>query len=303
MKSTLKLIAVSVALLFMIGCSETVPPGHKGKILGANGYNPEMLDEGRHSVWGRDSLVLLDMTTNRKAILMNVTMNDHDSNGKSRPGLDMNFVLGFRYRLRDDPNVMKTMFNDTKVDPALGVTAPSVFAIYTDAIVQTVFRDIVSQYTPEGALANRAAVNEAVGKELSKRLTSNPIEVSDVVVTKMTLPKTISLRIKANKDRELEIIEEQAKQAIALVKEENSIVLAQKRAQRDFIDAEAAAKQNKELASGLSNSVLELRRLEIAKIQAEALRAALEKTGPGTTLILPYEAMSSIGGQQKMFQK
>lgn len=299
MKKILLTLVVFGALV-LSGCSEQVPPGHKGKILGVNGYNKELLGEGRHTAWGRDELVLLDLTTNIKFIPLSVTMRDYDNEGAVRPGLDMAFGLSFRYRLRDDKEIINTMFHDIKVDKEVGVTATAVYNIYAGPIVKTVFRDVLSQYTPEEALANRSKINHDVGKELALRLAKSPIKISDAVVTKMTLPKVIGDRLVANKDRELQIAQEEAQQAINLLKRENDIVLAGKDAQRDLIVARAAAAQNIALNSGLSNKVLELRRLDIAKIQAEAMMKRMESGAAGDVVFLPYDAMSSVGSQVKM---
>ena len=301
MKNIFKLMIAAIALSMVVGCAEKVPPGHKGKILGVNGYNAELLGEGRHTVWGRDSLVLLDLTTNRRSLPLKVTMNDFDADGKPRPGLGMDFVLQFRYRLRDNEKVINTMFHDLKIDPQAGVTAKAVYGMYANAIVETAFRDVLSQFTPEGALANRATVNQKVGAEIQKRLKSNPIEASDIVVTKMVLPKVISDRLIANKNKELELAEEEAKQAIALTKRTNGIALARKDAERDFIDAQSASAQNKELNKGLSDKVLELRRLRIAEIYANAFGERIANGAQGDTVIMPYEAMSSNAGQMRAF--
>ncbi|NQZ53287.1 MAG: SPFH domain-containing protein [Piscirickettsiaceae bacterium] len=297
-KILLALLAVS--LIGISGCTSQVPPGHKGKILGVNGYNAEVLGEGRHSTWGRDHLVLLDLTTNRKTMGMGVTMRDYDSEGKARPGLKMDFTLSFRYRLRDDAAVINTMFHDIKVDKKKGVTSDAVFGIYAQPIIETAFRDVISQYTPEETLANRGKINQEVGVELNKRLAKSPIEVSDAVVTRMTLPTVISDRLIANKDRELQIAQEEAQQAIELLKRDNGITLAHKDAEKNLIDAQAAAAQNKALNSGLSDQVLELRRLEIAKIQAEALYARMTSGATGDVVFMPYSAMNSVGSQVRM---
>lgn len=304
MKKLMKtLLLAAFAVVYLAGCSEQIPPGHKGKILGPSGYNPEVLGEGRHWVGIREQLVLLDLTTNRNDIRMTVTMNDYDGDKNARPGLDMEFILSFRYRLRDNADVINTMFHDIKVDVRTGVTANAVYSVYAKPVIETAFRDVVSKYTPEEALANRASVNEAVSLEIQKRLVRLPIEVSDVVVTKMVLPKTIIDRIKANKDKELQIAQEQAQQAIDLTKRENSIVLAQKDAERNLIDAQAAAAQNKELQRGLSDQVLHLRELEIQKIYAEAFAKRFENSVQGDTVFMPYEAMQSPGAQMRAFSK
>lgn len=304
MLKTLKaIVGAAIVAVMLTGCYERVPPGHKGKILGPSGYSPELLSEGRHWEGWREDLVLLDLTTTKASMPMEVTMKDYDSEGNVRAGLGMNFELSFRYRLRDDASIINTMFSDIKVDPSVGVTAHMVYNVYADALVQTAFRDVMSQFTPEEALANRAHINVMVSEEVQKQLKGSPIEVSNTVVTRMTLPETIKKRIKTNKDRELQLAEEEAQQAIELAKRVNSIVLARKDAERNLIDAQAASEQNRELQKGLNAEVLRLRELELQKIYAEAFAKRFANSSEGDTVFMPYEALTSTGSQVRMFQK
>ena len=285
------------------GCSrQIVPPGHKGKVLNSDGYMPELLSTGKHWLWWWEDLVLLDLTTNVKTLPLKVTMRDYDPTSKEPiPGLDMDFVLSFRYRLKSAEVIIQTMFNDVKVDRDIGVTAPQILSIYGLPVIVTTFRDVVGDHTPEEAFANRGALSQKMGKALKARLATSPLSFSDVMVTKVTLPGLISQRISKNKDRELKITGERAKQAIALVKRENNIVLARKDAERDLIDAQAANAQNKELSGGITPEVLRLRELEIQKIYAEALQTRMVQPQQGDVVFLPYEAMQSVGAQVKMY--
>ena len=297
----LLVVLLGIGILSLASCGyQSVPPGHKGKVLGVSGYSPELLGEGRHLMIGYDNIVLLDLTTNVANQNLSVTMNDTDTDGNSRAGLTMDFQTSFRYRLKADPEIVNTMFHDLKVDPQSGVTAPVVFQTYTAPLIVTVFRDVVSQFSPEEAMANRAKINEVLGKEVQKRLKGNPIEVSNVVITKMVLPPIIKKRIQTNKDRELQIAEEQAQQAIELVKRENAIILARKEAERNLIDAQAASAQNKALRNGLDDKVLRLRELEIQKIQADAVMARMSSGVAGDVVFMPYDAMSTTAGQMRI---
>lgn len=294
-----------IAAVTLTGCSrEVVPPAHRGKVLNADGYLPELLDTGKHWLWWWEDLVLLDLTTNVRTLPLKVTMRDFDTETKKPiPGLTMNFKLTFRYRLKDEESVVQTMFNDVKVNPDTGVTAPQILNIYGLPIITTTFRDIIGDYTPEEAFANRAILSKKMGETLKKRLKRSPLNFSDVMVTEIILPTLISERISKNKERELKITGERAKQAIALVIRENNIVLARKDAERELIDAQAANAQNEELAGGITPEVLRLRELEIQRIYAEAMQTRLSQPQQGDTIFLPYKAMESIGAQMRIFNK
>lgn len=302
MKTAAAIGVTCILALALTGCGyERVPPGHKGKVLGPGGYSPELLETGKHWVGWNEQLVLLDLTTNVMRQTIKVTMRDEDAEGRRIPGLDMAFEVSLRYRLKGDQSIIQTMFNDLKVDPQQGVTAPKVYSIYAAPVVQAVFRDIVGEYTPEEAFANRAVLSRELGEALQARLARSPLEISDVLVVSATLPALIVKRIETNKDRELAIASEQAQQAIELVKRQNAIVLAQKDAERALIDAQAASAQNRELAKGLTPEVLQLRELEIQRLYVDAIKARME-SGSGDMIFMPFEAMQSTGAQMRMFQ-
>ena len=287
----------------IIGCTETVPPAHLGKILNPDGYSPEVLTTGRHSVWGRDSLVLLDMSTNVNNQPIGVTMMDYDTDGKPRAGLEMGFVLSYKYRLKNDTKIINAMFNDIKVNADTGIDSAQILSLYGSAIITTATRDVLSKFTPEEALANRGVVNQKVGLEIVKRLESSPLDISNVVITKMQLPDLIKKRIATNKDRELKLAEEKALQAIEKEKRTNAIALARQDATRDLIIAKSAAKQNIELNKGLTPEVLRLRELRIQEMYAEAVKERMSVPQAGDTVFMPFAAVGETGANMRMFAK
>jgi hypothetical protein len=297
MKKLLAIVA-AISLLNLTGCTESVPPAHYGKIHGVNGYSKELLSVGRHTVWGRDNLVLLDASTHVYENPVMVTMKDVNPDGSPRPGLEMQFAVKFRYKMKPDAEIIDTMFNDIKVaDGYLG--AETIYGIYGDPIIDQKSRELLSRYTPEEALANREIISKEMGKELTTALRRAPIEVSDVVVSKMVLPKVIKDRINKNKDRELALAEENAKQAIKLAKQNNEIVLANKRAERELIDAKSLAAQNVALGKSATPEVIRLRELAIQEIYANAVSEGMAKDG--NTTFLPFQAMGNTGAQVRMF--
>lgn len=301
-KLLLSLFAIASVLMFS-GCSEQVPPAHYGKKLTPDGYLPEVLPPGKHWIGFRESLIMLDGSTHIANPTITVTMKDVNKDGSPRPGLEMDFGVSLRYKLKDDPSVINTIFNDIVVSNNM-LTGDEVYNVYGRVIVENRAREILAKYTPEEALANRKTINVALEKEIRSAFSSKPLKVSDIVITSMNLPKVIKDRIKKNKDKELKLAEAQAQQAIDLAQRDNEIILAQKEAEKRLIDAEASAAENKALNKGLSDKVLDLRKLEIQKIYASAWHECMSSGKCGqNTIFMPFEAMQSQGAQMRMYQK
>lgn len=300
----LMLLVVVAAITLGTGCSKvTVPPAHKGKLIGKSGYSPEILSTGRHTKDYLQEIILIDMSSNQRSIPLGVTMMDYDTEGNPRAGLTMNFEISFKYSIKDDDAIINTMFNDLKITSNV-VSADQVLNVHAMPLILTQARDVISKYTPEEVLANRGIINQKLGEAMKKRLTNVPLDVTNVLITKMTLPPLIERRIQANKDKELKIAEENAQQAIEMAKRQNAINLARKDAERDLVIAKSAAMQNEELNRGLTAEVLELRKLRIQEIYAEALKARLEQPmGDGDTLVVPYESLGNTAMQMRMYQQ
>jgi len=296
-----KLIALAMATAMVTGCSfETIPPVSYGKVVGVDGYLPEILPTGKYTLWGRDEMVVLDGSTKLGRMPLDVTMKDSNPDGSAKFGLDMKHTVKFRYKLKNDPATVNAMFDDIKLPENKFISAESIYGMYGAILIETKSREILSQYTPEEALANRAVVNKALNDAVVAAAKKLPITFSDVSVPSMALPKLIKDRIKTNKDRELKLFEENAKQAIALTKSDNRIALASKRAQKELIDAESLAAQNVALGSSATPQVIRLRELAIQEIYAEAVAVGMEN-GTNNTTYLPFDALSSVGAQVNMF--
>lgn len=294
---------IMVSMLGLTACSK-VEPAHYGKKLTGSGYLPEVLEPGKYFKWPWESIVKLDASTHMVELPLGVTMRDENSDGSSRIGLDMDFSVALRYKMRSDPQVINTMFNDIVVQDNY-LSGEKVFETYGRVIVENKVRELLSRYTPEEALNNREFISSKLSEDLDKAFASKPISIQDVVISKMVLPPVIVKRINSNKDRELSLAQAQAQQRIDLEERSNQIVLAQKEAEKRLIDAQAASAENKELNSGLTDNVLALRKLEIQKVYADAWKACMLDEGKcgSNTVYMPFEAMQSTGANVRMYAK
>lgn len=305
-KSNYPMLSVFLVLIvgLLTGCGpQKVPPAHKGKVLGTSGYNKQLLSEGTHFMWGWDNIVLIDLSTYTETRPLSVTMSDVDPDGKARLGLEMDFELSYRYRISSDTTTINGMFTALKIEKEVGLQAKRVFDVYGKAMLITTFRDVINQYKPNDVMTNRGVVNKAVSDAILLQFKGSPILITNIVVTKMTLPKLITDRLALIKDRELKTLETAAIQANALIVEENAIILARKRTSKDLILAKSAVAVNKVRISGLSPLVLRDKELDIKMLQAEAIKARMENTtSAGDVIFLPFETLGTQAANQRMLQ-
>lgn len=302
MKKLTLILTIMLAFIFT-GCMEKIKPAEYGKIYSGAGYSPELLTTGRHFIWPLQTLVILDASTHMQYLDFGVTMKDTNRDGSARIGLEMQFQISLRYKIRNDKTVINTMFNDIKIEDN-HLSGQKVFAIYGENLVLNKAREVLSLYTPEEALSNREAITIKVANEITTMFANKPIEVSDILITKMIVPTVIEDRIKANKDKELKMAEAEAQQAIDVARRDNEIILAKKEAQKRIIDAKAAAEENRLLKEGLDEKVLKLRDIEVRQKYADAWTACMqtEKCGDNT-IFMPMESISSTAAQMRMYQK
>lgn len=303
MKKLISVITLLLIPFLFIGCMEKVKPAEYGKKYSGSGYSPELLTTGRHWVGPLETMAILDASTNISYLDFGVTMKDTNRDGSARIGLEMLFQISLRYKIRNDERVINAMFNDIKITDN-HLSGRQVFAVYGENIVLNKAREILSLYTPEEVLSSREAISIQIANSLVEIFKNKPIEVSDILITKMVVPSVIEDRIKANKDKELKMAEAEAQQAIDVAKRDNEIILAQKEAEKRIIDAKAAATENNLLKAGLDEQVLKLREIEVRSKYADAWTLCMQNADCGkNTIYMPMESISSTAAQMRMYQK
>lgn len=298
------LAVVGFAALVATGCTEQVPAGYLGKIVSPSGVTPEVYSTGRPTVMFRDELVLVETASQLQPAKISVIMNDRvvDSKGvvTERIGLVMDFILNIRYRINPSKTTINTMLSDMTLDGVKTIGAKQVYHKYGNMVVGRVSREVLGSYTPEEVLNNLKSINAKLSKGVAEGLEGSPLIISEVSLGPITLPQVISQRINKNKEVELSEAEKRADQKINLLEKKNLKALATQQASIDLIDAQSLAAQNKVLRQSITPEVLELRRMEIQKMQLEVFKVFAEK-GTNNTLVLPYEALGSAGAQMKMY--
>ena len=302
-----KIIALVFAVVAMVsvGCSQTVDSGYVAKKVTTSGVQPEIYQTGRVWMGPLQRLVLIDVSTQLRQAPVNVIMADNFINDagevQQRIGLEMSFIVNVRYRISDQDRVIDAAMRDMTLDNTNKITADMFYQKYGNMVVGRVSREVLGRYTPEEVLENLPTINAMLQDGIRSGLQGSPLVVSEVSLGPIQLPKVISDRINLNKDVELSEASARSQQRIDLLERQNQIELARQRAVQEEIDARSLANQNSILAQSTTPEVIRLRELENQRLQIEMMREVAGRSG--STVFLPYDAMSSIGAQTRMFQQ
>lgn len=151
----------------------------------------------------------------------------------------------------------------------------------------------MSQYTVEDVHKNYARLSGEISLKLLEKLKSTPLEISDIALGDIAYPAIVTNAIEQAKQRRMDIEKEEAQAQIELVKKKNERLLAEADYQIETTRAKTIRDKNKIIGEGITTELLKLRALEVQEKMAENKSA----------VFIPYEAMSNIGVNQRMFSK
>lgn len=305
MKKVMLMLGLMSVLIMSTGCTQPVPVGNVGKIVSPAGVQKGLYGVGRPFVAWRDKLVLVETASQYRPANVSVIMADRvmskDGSVTTRIGLTMDFIINIRYRINASEPAVNAILSDMRLDGVSTIHAQQVYTKYGDMVVGRASREVLGQYTPEEVLNNLEEINKKLFNKVSEGLQNSPLIVSEVSMGPIRLPDVISKRINKNKEVELSESEKRADQKIAMLGKNNDKALAKEQAAIDLIDAKSLSAQNAVLRSSITPEVLELRKMEIQKLQLEVLKEFANNNNT-STVVLPYEALGSTGAQMKMFK-
>ena len=257
MKKLISLAMITIALM-LTGCYNTVPAGNKGKIMGANGFQPEIYPPSK--VWltqfmtqTPEKLFLVQTTTKKYAEPFKVLLTDK---------LTLTGDIVFRCRITGSDKIVNGIFNDLPMNDNI-VTTDEVYNIYGKMIVLNTTREIISKYNVDEVNKNYARITVELYNAIKHKLAGLPIEISDVTLGSIAYPEIVTQAIENAKKKQMAIEEEEAKVQIELTKLKGREELAQGEYRIKMIEAKRMADYNKKIAEGITPDLLELRRLDL----------------------------------------
>ena len=279
------MFAVLIMFVTTQGCGfETVPPAHKGKILTTDGYSDEVLQPAKYTLWGRDKMILLETNTATYKEVVKVILSDK---------LTLVAEVRFRGRIAGTTTVMNSMFDDVIAGEDDKVSFNEVYNVYGKMAVRNKTRDIIRVYSVEDVHKNYGRISKEVGAAIQQALKGTPIEVSDVALGNIQYPEIITMAVEQAKARALSIKKEEAQAIINMTKKKNELALVEADYQIKLKEAKTIRDANKLMGQGITKSLLKLKALEVQEKMA----------ANGSAVFVPYDAIGSIGVNNRMYSK
>lgn len=261
-----------VVLLFVLvlaGCGKPVevPPAHVGKILGKNGYLPDVIPPSKFRMepcWKYcDKLVTLevsDFSFKEKIVVF-------------MPEDKLNLTVDVRGTLSipNQDSLINSLY-DRVVSEGSGqrlglIRAHTIYKIYGQQALRGIVRSELVKNNITGIIAQRETVGANIHAAISEKLkkTKTPLVLSRFELADVQPPETIVNAQKAAKEREIDIQKAMADAQVELVKAEKDLEIAQKNRLVEREKAEAIAEQNKIAAAAITPQLLAYRKLETAE--------------------------------------
>lgn len=277
-------IFISLSLIFFSliysGCTEQVPAGYKGKILGTDGYHPEVIEPSRTTVGWREKLILIETTTKTWEEPVSILLSDK---------LTLHADIKFRARITSDKKNLNAIFNDINVNNDLIVNVEDVYNIYGKMIVQNKAREVISQYTIDDINKNYSRISGELYGALQKEFLNSPIELSDVVLGNIRYPKIVTDAIDKAKQRRMEIEEEKAKTQKELIRVQGLEQIAKAEYNIKMLEAKRIRDYNKMIAEGVTPELIQLRKLEVQEQMVQAIK------NNQNVIYMPMDMMNGTG--------
>ncbi len=291
MKKTKMLLTFIVVVSFIItsACTERVNPGYYGMVMTPGGLSGEVLQPGNHSCYGRDKIVLVESKEVVKSESLSVLCADD---------LNFKFDLEIRSRLKsNDPKrfmeVLEKQGANIKWDGDIGTLEYEwLYKTYIQPPARAISRTIVSKYQTTQIREQREPITKSIKDRLLEAVEGTPVEITMVVTSNFDYPDVITKAMESKRQREIEIQEEKAKQAMELLRMENRLKLAQKAKITRVTEAQAEAAYVQILGNALTSTYLKLKDIE-------ARRTLFEKIAPGDKVIMTNGTSVMINPNKK----
>lgn len=266
------LSVAAIAVLTLTGCNELVPGGTKGKILGKNGWQPEVYPPSK--VWvdtftfNPEKLYFIETTTQKFSQPITVLLKDK---------LSINAEIVFRGRVTENEKVINGLFNDMPMNDNI-VTTSEVYETYGKMVVLNTAREVISKYDVDEVNTNYARITTELYNAISPKLVGLPIDISDVTIGNIQYPPIVTAAIEAAKERRMAIEKEEAQVQIELTKKAGQEEIAKADYAIKMLEAKRIRDYNEMTAKGITPELLKLRELELRQIELEKWNGVLPTT-------------------------
>ncbi len=283
---------VALSTMVLAGCSQPIPPAHKGKVLSPDGYTTDVHPPGRVGGFGplsRNTLILLETGTKTSKETIKVKLADD---------AELTFDVRFRTRISGSDEVINSMFNDiTPVDNK--VTLDMVYDTYGRMIVRNKAREVMNDYKVDEVSKNYDRISGELAVAITKGFVGVPLAMSDVALGKIQWPTEVTDAINATLKSRASIAKIEADKLKELADAKAREAIAEANYAAEMVDARTLRDYNKTVAAGISENFLRFKALQTQ----EKMISMMKENPQGNTVYMPYDALGTMGAQMQMFGK
>ena len=279
------MLAFAMLMPLFVGCSTWVEPGYKGLVVTPDGPTGSLLDMGKHTCYGRDRMLLFETKEETYSEHMEIQCAD-DLNLK----VDVNFRISLRdFNFQEAKDLLNKQGSKIKWDGGTGfLSLDTLYDTYVKPVGRPIARTVVSKFQTNTVRENRETATAEIYQKLDKALEGTPVMAIMVSMSNLDLPGVITKAMESRKEREVEIGEERAKQAMKLLKAENRLREAQVLKATRAAEAEAEAVYYKIMSKALGGptAYLNLRDVEAKLAQVAANEVLYGRVEAGDKVIV-----------------
>ena len=276
----MKYFALIVSLFVVASCSEVVPVGYVGMRKDSDGLDGEVLEAGRHGCGHRCDIILLETREMLNTEQLGIMCTD-----------DLNIAIDVKVRSRlkisDGEGITEVLNKQGAKLQGSTLASQVLYDAYVKPAVRAIARTHVSKYSTTQIRENRGTITAAIEVDLRKAMENTPVEITFLATSNIDYPKSITAARVRAKERELQILEEDARREIELKKADNDLKIAQKQKAIRVAEGEAEAAYNSIITKSITSNYLKLR-----EIEAKAI--LYKNTGKGDKLIITQEGTGAV---------
>lgn len=297
MNKYIKIAIVALMASTLSGCygkKVTVPPAFEGKVLGKNGYLPDTYPPSSFrlaSCWGLGSiceqLILIDKSD--KGMIEKFTL------FMPKSDLTMSFDIRLTASIKDGKTdtILNRVQPKTTDSGSRVIYFDKVYDTYAKPIIRDAVRSVLAEYTIDQVASSRDAVNSELVARVGNALKDTPVGLKQFALASVQYPGIITKRKEQAEERRIEIDQEEARKQVELIKIQTALEKAKASRAIRRENAEAAAEENKIAAQSITPQYLEYKKLEVL----------MEIAQSGAAVFVPFDALGTVGLQQKVFGK
>jgi hypothetical protein len=149
----------------------------------------------------------------------------------------------------------------------------TLYVNYVRPLAVSTARKTVSAFKTTEIGRNRKKIEETLSQHLTTGLEGTPMELALITTSNFDYPQVITDAVTNTRRREIEISEEEAKQAMELLRADNRMKLAEKMRQVRAAEADAEAAFINRVGKALTDRYLRLREIEAQRALYDNVQA------------------------------